>query len=421
MIRVAFLLVIAAFFLCSRDVVAQPDSLRHLDVLCGNDQPMPSVWDSLYGPWPALTEDARWAVVSPDLRFLAFHYEQLMDFPFLSGVQLYDLHNRRKIVFIPGQFTSCWHPFEHKLVTSHYVYNVDNDEILPLPVETNGQSLWSPDGKYIYYQIGVGKNALFRSTATGADTGYIENLKMYSYPVTDSTFFSFTSNGILLSNMNTNTKAEYDLRWMHDVNPRDISNVSVSPDGRHVLADFWPANAGRYDNKKFLGMVDLRTYMLKEILPAQRLGNEYYPSFTHRNTIIISYVCRTDSIRGIWEIDTNGVFLRQIFGKDQFQELNTGTDPETVVPSGPSIVSFYPQPGGRDAVIEFTVADAGTYSLHLIDLGGRALRCFEDAVQRASGMHRVALTLNGIPPGMYLIRLSSGQHRPVYQRVVIGQ
>jgi hypothetical protein len=412
-----FLIITTCLFF-STDAYAQPDSLRRLDIQCGNDQPLPSLRDSLYGPWPELNTSAKYSVLSPDMSLLSFYFESLVE-PFIDGVQVYDLRHQRKIVLIPRQFVSRWHPFEHKLLTANYIYNIDSDEFKYLPESLNGNSEanWAPDGKSIY--IRTDQLNLLRTDQDGSNPEYMPNLRRDFIPVSDSTFFSFHPSGIELRDIAGRNNHIVELRWMRDVNPHLINNVSVSYDGRFVLADFRPKGAGRYDDEWFLGMVDLSTFMLKEVLRGQRLGNEYYASWTSRHTILVSYVCREDSVRGIWEVDTNGIFLRQLFGKDQFSEL-TNVAQAPSAPSGFSILSFFPHPGNREGFIEFDIEKRGMYALHLIDLSGRAVRVVEESSRREPGAYRRPLRLDDLPPGMYLIRLSNERNQSVYHRLIVG-
>jgi hypothetical protein len=102
-------LVFSLTFAVALSCYAQPDSLRHLDVLCGNDQHLPSKFDSLYGPWPFLSGSATRAVLSPDRKLPAFYFVHL-NRPMSDGVQIYDLENRGMPGFIPGRFVLQRHP-----------------------------------------------------------------------------------------------------------------------------------------------------------------------------------------------------------------------------------------------------------------------------------------------------------------------
>jgi len=406
--------VFALTFVAALSCYAQPDSLRHLDALCGNDRHLPSKFDSLYGPWPFLSGSATRAVISPDRKLLAFYFVHL-DRQMSDGVQIYDLENRGMLAFIPGQLGSQWHPFERKLLTAHYVYDLDTDEFLNLPLQVNGRSYWSPDGKYIYYQTGVGKNALLRSTPDGGNMEYLENVRMYSWPLTDSTFFSWIKDGYEITNLRSGDKVSFISDWMRELNPRSINNISISRAGEFVLADFWESESNRWNDKKCLGMVDLRTNMFKKVLPSQRLGNEYYPSWTPNGTIIISYVCRSDSVYAIWEIDTNGVFLRQLIGRDEMEIAVSADSPEPAL-SRPEIKSVYPHPGRGTLTIELDMPAGERASLSLMDLSGRKLRTVELS---SSGAVKVALPVAGIPPGFYLIAVKPARGAPVYRSVML--
>ncbi len=63
--------VFALAFVAALSCYAQPDSLRHLDSLCGNREP---IIDSAFGANPDLTVLARQGALSPDGNTVAYHY-----------------------------------------------------------------------------------------------------------------------------------------------------------------------------------------------------------------------------------------------------------------------------------------------------------------------------------------------------------
>jgi hypothetical protein len=304
-----------------------------------------------------------------------------------------------------------------KLLTPFIVYDVDTDTEIILPVQCNGAAFWSPNGKCIYYHsCSNDRWALFRSSSTGQDTVSLDHFPVYRYPATDSTLLHFTEKGIEIITIETSERQTIDLPWKSEM--RIIHHVTISSDGRFVLANFWENRSTRYNGKQFLGMLDLQTNMLKSILPSQRLGNDYYPSWTSSGTILISYVCRTDSVYGIWEIDTNGVFLGQLLGKESLRSLtNVEGTPQT--PSGFSINSFFPHPGNLEGILEYDIEKAGSYSLNLIDLSCKTLRMLMENVWHESGRHRITVRMEELPPGMYLIRMSDSRNRPMYHRIMV--
>lgn len=405
-------LTLFAFFFATATAFSQGDSLRHLDVLCGNDLPL-TPFDSLLS-YPLVNWEATAAVLSPDGKMIAFQF-QTHQVPFMRGVQIYDLQNRSKVRFFPGVSGPQWHPNERKLLTSFTVYDIDADVILDLPVQINGRSLWSPDGKYIYYQTGVGSNVLLRSYPDGSYLKELSLIKMYSYPLTNSTFLSFYSNGIEITDT-AGVKKTIEQQWIYTI--RMIHNISISPDGRFVLADFWENGSSVFNGKQFLGMLDLETYMLKKVLPSQRIGYDYYPSWTSRGTIIVSYACRVDSVYTVWEIDTNGVFLRQLLGKEVLQTL-TSVENSKSLPVGFSVASFFPHPGNGNGIIEYSTEKPDTFSLSLISLSGRVVHGILKDILHEPGSHQASIRTDDIPPGMYLIRLSNSQNQSVYHKIVI--
>ena len=403
---------------------AQMDSLRRLDILCGNDQPLPSQFDSLQGPWPELVVSARRAVLSPDGSLLAFHLENLRDFP-MEGVMIVDAGTQERRAFIPGQISSSWHPSERKLLTTHYIYDLDANEYVYLPEDPQGnsRSSWSPDGQFVYLR--GSRYELGRTDSEGKNLEYLPNIHLNFIPISDTMFFSFYREngnylGIEFAGISGLSLRRIELQWMRDMDPNTITNINVSRDGRFVLADYFPHNSGRWEGSRFLGMLDLQTNMLKKVLPAQRLGNLYYPSMTSRGTIVVSYVCRVDSVCAVWEIDTNGVFLWQFIGKDRLRLLTT-METASAAPSDISIRSFSPHPVSGESLIEYEVASIGTYSLRLIDLSGRIVTTIVDNTLHGPGLHRAHVHTGTLPPGMYLIRLSDAQKQAVHRTIIVDR
>lgn len=383
--------------LLAPSVRSQPDSLKGLNLHCGIDLPM-DPWDSVSYPYWDLAHIAKDAVLSPDGNYLAFRYEYTWP-PFFEGVEIIDMRTHALVKYLPGEHLPKWHPTQHKLLTPFLVYDLETGIETDLPVREMGLSYWSTDGRFIYYSHNADE-FLGRSTADGKNLEWLASQKLYQdfKPLTDSTFFRFGSEGYQIHNINTGKVTDVRLDWMSGIGV--WRRWSVSPDGRFIAGDFRRNPAGR-----FLGVVDLRNNTLKTVLPMQRLAYEYYPSWTTRGTLIVSYACRLDSVYGVWEVDTNGVFLRQLFGKQDFDAL-TSIPPAPVLEHGMSVRSLFPQPCDEAVLVEFVVRTPGQYSLSILDMLGRETAYQGFSEWFSTGVHTRTLRTGSIVPGLYLLRMS---------------
>jgi hypothetical protein len=193
----------------------------------------------------------------------------------------------------------------------------------------------------------------------------------------------------------------------------------VSHDGRFVALDVTYKGGYRFNSMHSLSIFDRWTRRMKKVLPAQAFMNWYYPSWTRRGTLIVSFACRLDSSYTIWEIDTNGVFLRQLTGRDMQQQTADVELPSHLTEF--SIHSLHPQPGTGTITVEYDVRRAGVYSLKLIDLRGRQARSIRDVLWHEAGRYIASLRTDALAPGMYLLRLSDRNDRAVYQKVLIDR
>ena len=163
--------------------------------------------------------------------------------------------------------------------------------------------------------------------------------------------------------------------------------------------------------------IDRWTQRMKEVLPTQAFMNRYYPSWTKNGTLIISYVCRLDSSYTVWEVDTNGVFLRQLTSRDMVGPATAVALPAT--DRDYSIRSSYPHPGSGIVTVEYDVGKEGCYTLELIDMSGEALRHIVTEAWLGPGRYEAPLSTDRLPSGMYLICLSSKTGALVYHKLIV--
>jgi hypothetical protein len=417
-------LVVLAVSLAWLPCQAQQISLRQLDAQCGNDRPLPSEWDSLYGPWPELNASATWAVLSPDRSLLAFTFEKLKHFP-MKGIMIVDARTGVRRAFIPGQVTSEWHPHEHKLLMNHYIYDVDADDFSYLPEDPDGNGInhWSPDGKYVYMRY---SGILMRTDADGKNPLALTALREDFIAISDTLFFtiaridSITPSfvGIDWRGISGMSRRVVELPRLRELHVRNITTRHISPDGRFVVADY-QRSGGKFDTtNSFLGMVDLQLYTLKKVVLSQRLGNEYFPSWTQEGTLIVSYVCRDDSVYGVWEMDTNGVFIRQFVTSETLRGV-LASAPAAAVPAACSIRSFYPHPALDEGVLEYEVSMPGVYSIRILDAAGRIVLTPFEGVFLSPGPYSATIRTDGIPPGLYLVRVSAARGGDALRTLIV--
>jgi hypothetical protein len=71
----------------------------------------------------------------------------------------------------------------------------------------------------------------------------------------------------------------------------------------------------------------------------------------------------------------------------------------------PMALSVYPNPLVDDATVRFTLERPQRVTLDVFDLLGRRVRG-HDLGRLAAGEHETALSLRGLPPGLYIVRLT---------------
>ncbi|MEM1271081.1 MAG: T9SS type A sorting domain-containing protein [Bacteroidota bacterium] len=76
-----------------------------------------------------------------------------------------------------------------------------------------------------------------------------------------------------------------------------------------------------------------------------------------------------------------------------------------------AIDALYPSPTSSTINVRLSTAIGGAYTLRLIDALGRKLTFNEDAEMQAGGVAEHVIELDRLPPGLYVLELSSGSHR----------
>jgi hypothetical protein len=394
---------------------SQKPSFTQLDIECHNRDPLSS-FDSTFGPYPEIGESATDAEMAPDFSKVAYVYEKWR-WPGFNGVAVYDMQRHVPIAYIPGVAFSRWSPDGRKLLTNALMYDVVGDSTWPLPVREDYQiPHWSPDGRFVYYSTTGG---WYRSTADGKDVTYLGNFGYLALPVGDSLVVQIPQAPFQSYKIwNLNTLKDSVVYVTSFENCGIVHGGSISKDARFIASDFWERDRTRFNGKQFLGLFDLQQNRLRKVLPAQALGNDYYPSWTTRGTLLISYVCRLDSTYTVWEIDTNGNFLRQWVGLNEFNEVKTGVS-QAPAATSVAVHSIFPQPGHREITVTYTRRDHGLATFSVIDISGKVVRTMDVPSSSASQPSIIRLDTEGLPPGCYVLSVSNNGNAAVRKSFIL--
>ena len=414
-----WIMLLVFFVLCSETSWPQATTLQSLDAGCRNREAL-TPWDSLFGPYPEIGIAARSAVLSPDGEKIAYFYERSR-VPFFQGVVVYDLARHTTLAMITDGEWLHWSPDGRKLLTCYHLYDVETNRFALLPVQIPYQRpYWSFDGKHIYYQT---PGVWYRGNSEGSDTVAIGRFIGEDGQIDATTFVTFKIHAI---NIPPGTYLRHDVETGRDslvsvpefLDLDEIMFPSISPDGRFMAADFYEFGRNLLNGKQFLGVFDLQTNRLHRILPSQALGNLYFPSITHRGTLLVSYVCRADSTYTVWEIDTNGVFLRRLIGKDEMEDALTAIEPP--YPAHDHIItSLFPSPGRNQLHVTVMPSVHDEISVQMIDLSGKIVQRVDVGSVEPGIIRKVVLPIGELSPGSYVLTLRGNRTRPVHRTFLI--
>ncbi len=88
----------------------------------------------------------------------------------------------------------------------------------------------------------------------------------------------------------------------------------------------------------------------------------------------------------------------------------TDTDTQSDPPLPTTLMAGYPNPFERELILEYRLSLPGDMTAELIDLTGRTRKRYQEAI-RAPGVYRVRLQTDGLPSGVYLLRVHLGERR----------
>ena len=377
--------------------------------------------DSSTGMYNFVRYETSGSSMSPDRRLLAT-YLRTENYPgkgtFYDEVTIIDLSTLSFKVFLPGTWLPTWSPDGRRLLTPDCIYYPDGDSAIPLPKHVGVYTRWSADGAYIYFSDA---NALWRCNENGMNLQWLGKYPGGIIPWTvDSMIYIHDFPGdkprfYLLYDLST---SRCDTVWAPELQPVGVFNqISFSRNRRFFVADAW------YDDGRFaparagLCMYDFERHRLKDILPGQPFRIPFFPSWSSDSTLLISFICHLDSSYTTWEIDTNGVFLRQLTNKTMLPGLTRiGRVP---VASSRTSFALYPQPTSETCTVEFDIEKDGVYSLVLVDPIGHECAVLVRGERIGAGKGSRRFSTRDLLPGVYFVRLSGSYETPVYRKLLI--
>jgi hypothetical protein len=93
-------------------------------------------------------------------------------------------------------------------------------------------------------------------------------------------------------------------------------------------------------------------------------------------------------------------------------------DPVVERPEVPSLHQNFPNPTNSRTHIEFALPSAGSVRLQVFDALGREVLMLADGIH-PPGLHRVGFNVDGLPPGVYLVRLQAGSAQSLRTMTVV--
>jgi len=395
-----------------------------LDTCCGNygdDLPI----DTLQGPYPDIRYWLCRGSLSPDGKYLAAKAILDMFFqPKMNGFVIVDLAEQRIVDYHPGATLPRYSPDGRYILTTGYVFEPATGSRYQFPSiwpDYLLQGDWSPDSRYVYMGSTAG---IYRWKVTG-DSLHLYHTHSSAVPLTDDTLIWVDAHPENLMNPG------YELTYI----PKDsstymsvpawsilksVGELSVAPDRHTIAFDVTYSGGGRFNDKHGLCIFDRWTGRMKQVLPAQAFMNRYYPRWTSRGTLVVSFACRKDSSYTLWEVDTNGTFLRPLADRSLFDPFIVSANPAPA-PSSVRITAVYPQPASNVIVVEYFAGEHARYRFTISDVLGRQLRLIETRPANGPGAGSVTIDTSELPPGPYLLRITDSRRIVAFRRIAVSR
>ena len=113
----------------------------------------------------------------------------------------------------------------------------------------------------------------------------------------------------------------------------------------------------------------------------------------------------------------NAIFVVRSLSAVKAEENNSSiivpVEENHEMPDGLSLGN-YPNPFNPATTLTYTLEQAGDTTLEVFDVQGRVVQLLADGYQQA-GSHEVRLDAGSLPSGVYLARLTTGQHSVVHR------
>ncbi|MEL6769686.1 MAG: T9SS type A sorting domain-containing protein [Bacteroidota bacterium] len=98
--------------------------------------------------------------------------------------------------------------------------------------------------------------------------------------------------------------------------------------------------------------------------------------------------------------DTDGIFAQR------FEAFPLANEDDAPLPTTPALDAVFPNPARDAATLRYALPTAATVRLNVTDLLGRAVLSRTEGV-RPAGQHEAQIALDGLPSGVYVVRLDA--------------
>ncbi|GAB5536213.1 MAG: hypothetical protein Rubg2KO_24620 [Rubricoccaceae bacterium] len=207
----------------------------------------------------------------------------------------------------------------------------------------------------------------------------------------------------------------------HDIAPRGwmyLEGSAMSPDGTTVTPDevatavYWSLTALGLDDVTYtacLELADIPATVPGQLVVVQRTSA--WAPWTPLATTLSSdesAVCAS-GLTGFGELAVAGD-----------SQVNPVADEDGPVAGSTALtLSVFPNPVRQRAVVRVELPQAATLTVEVFDAFGRRVRQLE-ASQRPAGRHDLTLDADGLAAGVYLVRMTPGDHRaPLVRRITV--